>query len=145
MTTSNSHHVLPLNFQLPLLPPDFGPSNAYPMSTASGPSGAEGSSDVAGRKQYYWNIVNSFLSFATILSYNFINANENFWSDSLCSLSFSYIVQHIEGFYCRKNIFYDFFSAVTLFNALSQPSLNLINLSLEHLNYPIYMYPDYLS
>lgn len=90
-------------------------------------------------------IVNSFLSFATILSYNFINANENFWSDSLCSLSFSYIVQHIEGFYCRKNIFYDFFSAVTLFNALSQPSLNLINLSLEHLNYPIYMYPDYLS
>lgn len=55
MTTSNSHHVLPLNFQLPLLPPDFGPPNAYPMSTASGPSGAKGSSEVAGRKQYYWN------------------------------------------------------------------------------------------
>lgn len=53
MTTSNSHRVLPLNFQLPLLPPDFGPPNAYPMSTASGPSGAEGSSEVAGRKQYY--------------------------------------------------------------------------------------------
>lgn len=41
MTTSNSHHVLPLNIQLPPLHPDSDP----PRSTASEPSGA---SEVAG-------------------------------------------------------------------------------------------------